>query len=233
MSFASFARSNLTRMAVNATTALQEHELLDAARSGRRGRLQAHRRGAPPAAAGALLPHARLASGRGGRPPGDVPARLARAGRVRRPELASHVALPDRDERLHRRELAEVQADAPDGRRRGLAVERRQPTARRDDLGRALSGRAAGHRRRVCGARSPLRAAGGRRARLHRLAAASAGDPARGPDPARRARLLGQGGCGAARHVRRLGEQRLAAGSQGRRRAASRAEPAGDAAGAR
>ena len=79
----------------------------------------------------------------------------------------------------------------------------------------------------LAGARGALRAARGGRARVHRRAPAPAGQPARRADPARGARLLGQGGRRDARHDHRVGEQRAAARAQDGRRAAARAEPAG------
>ena len=83
--------------------------------------------------------------------------------------------------------------------------------ARRVGLDRALPGRDAGPRGRLRRARGPLRAARERRARLRRGAPAPARQPARRPDPARGARLLGPGGGRVARHDHRLGEQRPAA----------------------
>ena len=50
-------------------------------------------------------------------------------------------------------------------------------------------------------------------------------EPARGPDPARGARLLGEGGRGDARHLGRLRQQRDAARPRGGRRAHPRAAP--------
>ena len=90
-----------------------------------------------------------------------------------------------------------------------------------------------GPRGRVRRPRGPLRAARGRRARVHRGAPAPAGEAARGADPARGARVLGQGGRRVPRHDHGLGEQRAAARPRGGRRAAARAEPAGDPARAR
>ena len=73
-------------------------------------------------------------------------------------------------------------------------LDRPGPADHRDGLDRALPGhRARGRPRRPRGA---LRAARERRARLHRRAPAPAGHAARGPDPARGPRLLGQGGRG-------------------------------------
>ena len=58
-------------------------------------------------------------------------------------------------------------------------------------------------------------------------------EPACRADPARGARVLGPGGRGLARHLRRLREQRPAARPQDRGGPPARAEPAGHAAGAR
>src|SRR6185437_5220466 len=66
----------------------------------RPGGVRAQHRAVPAGAAGALLPDARLA-GRGRRPrPGDLPAGLAVARRVRGPLVAAGVAVPDRDQYL-------------------------------------------------------------------------------------------------------------------------------------
>ena len=77
-------------------------------------------------------------------------------------------------------------------------------------------------RGRLRGARGALRAARERRARVHRRAAAPAGQPARGADPARGARLLGARRSPTARDDHRLGQQRAAAGPRRRSRSASR-----------
>ena len=88
-----------------------------------------------------------------------------------------------------------AQAGAPDRLRPGRRSPRRARRAdRRVGLGRALPGRAARPRGRLCRAGGPLRAARERRARLHRGASAPAGRPARRADPARGARLLGPRG---------------------------------------
>src|ERR1700733_11180252 len=64
-------------------------------------RLRSPGRAVPPRAAGVLLPHARLGSRRRGPGPGHLPEGVAGAGAVRRDsQLAAHLALPDRDERL-------------------------------------------------------------------------------------------------------------------------------------
>ena len=168
------ARSTLVTMAVRPSPTTQEQELLDAARAGDETRLSAHRRGAPGRAPRALLPHARLAARRRGRAPGDAAARVARAARLRRPKLAAHLALPDRDQRLPRRDRASAEARAA-GRLRPVG---RHPAS---DVGEPLVesvwiepypdealGVADGLRR----AGGALRAARGRRARVHRRAPA-------------------------------------------------------------
>src|SRR5580658_5284084 len=64
-------------------------------------RLRSPGRTVPDGAAGVLLPDARLGSRRRGPGPGHVPEGVAGAGAVRRDsQLAAHLALPDRDERL-------------------------------------------------------------------------------------------------------------------------------------
>src|SRR5580700_4234246 len=64
-------------------------------------RLRSPGRTVPDGAAGVLLPDARLGSRRRGLGPGHVPEGVAGAGAVRRDsQLAAHLALPDRDERL-------------------------------------------------------------------------------------------------------------------------------------
>src|SRR4029077_3689496 len=64
------------------------------------GRARPQHRAVPAGAAGALLPDARLA-GRGRGPgPGDLPAGLAVARRVRGPLVAAGLTVPDRHQRL-------------------------------------------------------------------------------------------------------------------------------------
>ena len=105
--------------------------------------------------------------------------------------------------------------------------------ARRVDVGRALSRRAARARGRPRRPRGPLRAPRERRAGLRRGAPAPAAQPARRAHPARGARLLGPGDRRGARDDRRRGQQRPAARAQGGRRAPARPQPAGHAARAR
>ena len=91
----------------------------------RRSRLPRRDRAAAPRARGPLLPDARLRPGRRGPRAGDVPGRLARAGRLRRPRLPAHLAVPDRDEPLPERAARRL---APAGR--GRAARRTRPSPR-------------------------------------------------------------------------------------------------------
>ena len=170
---------------------MRAEELLEAAREGDEdafGRLvEPHRSRAPRP----LLPDARLGARRRGRAAGGAAARLARAAEVRGPQLAALLALPDRHQHLPGRDRAAPEAGAADRLRPARrSARRRRRAARRVGLDRALPGRDARARGRLRGARGALRAARGGRARLHRRAAAPAGQPARGADPARGARLL-------------------------------------------
>ena len=88
----------------------------------------------------------------------------------------------------------------------------------------------------VCGGRRPGRGGGRARddpARVRRRAAASSAAAARGADPLRGASLEGDRGRRAARHERRVGQQRAAAGAGdargARRRPPSAAPPVGEA----
>src|SRR5579862_5547534 len=65
------------------------------------GRLRSPDGTVPQRASRILLPDARLGSRRGRPGPGHLPEGVAGAGAVRRePQLTTHLALPDRDERL-------------------------------------------------------------------------------------------------------------------------------------
>ena len=162
-------------------------------------RLRAGARASPAGAARPLLPDARLLRGGRGRAAGGVPARVAGArDATTERRRAARVAVQDRHQRLPRRAAAQ-QAPGPDARvqgRRAVAAALPGPAAGR---GRADRG-AAGRRRRR--ARDD-------RAHVHRADPAAAGAPARGRDPARRARLVG-------------GRDRRAAGHQRRRRPTAR-----------
>ena len=96
-------------------------------------------------------------------------------------------------------------------------------------LDRAASRRAARARGRARGPGGALRAARGGGARVHRRAAAPAGQSARRADPARGARLQRQGGRRDPGDDDGVGEQRSAARPQDGGRPASGAEPAADA----
>ncbi len=142
----------------------------------RRGRLRAAGRAAPPRAARALLPHARIGARRRGRAAGDAAARLARPGGVRGAQLAALVALPHRDERLPQHDRAPARA-APAASRTARPTIRTayDPPFVERALDRAVPGRAARARRWIRGARRALRAARERRAGLRRGAPAAAG----------------------------------------------------------
>ena len=77
-----------------------------------------------------LLPDARLGPRRRGRAAGGAAARLARPAAVRGPQLAAHVALHDRDQRLPEGDRAAAQAGAPDRLRPGRRPARRRPPSR-------------------------------------------------------------------------------------------------------
>ena len=232
MSFGGSRGLTCERMPSPSTT--QEQELLEAARGGDENAFARPARAVPGRAARALLPDARLGARRRGRAAGRIAARLARTRKVRGPQLAAVVALHDRHQHLPEPDRA-----APETRAAGRLRPRRRPArrsgraGRRVGVARALPGRDARRRGRPRGPGGALRAARERRARVHRGASAPAPEPARSPDPARGARLLGTGGGGLARDVRGIGEQRPSAGPQDRRGAPARAEPAGHAARAR
>ena len=131
----------------------------------------------------------------------NAAARVARAAALPRPELAAHVAVPDRHQRLHGRARAAPEAGAA-GRLR------HRPMAADGDVGerplpagvdRAVPGRGVRRCRRRRRARGPLRATRGARAGVRGGAAAPAAAPAGRADPARRARFLGAGGRRGAR----------------------------------
>ena len=69
----------------------------------RRRRVPGADRAAPPGAPGALLPDARIAAGRRGRPAGHAAGRLAGPRRVRGTGLDPHLALPDRHQPVPQR----------------------------------------------------------------------------------------------------------------------------------
>ena len=78
-------------------------DLITRARAGDGERVPRADRAAPPRAAGALLPDARVVPGRRGRPAGDAAGRLAGPRRVRGARVAAHLALPDRHQPLPQR----------------------------------------------------------------------------------------------------------------------------------
>ena len=169
-------------------------------------------RAAPLGAHRVLLPDARLAVRGRGRRPGDAAPRVARPRPVRGPLGAALLALPDRDERLLRHARRPRAPRAADGSRPGAGAPVGQPE-------HAAGGRVdrADPDGRVRAGGRPCRRGGRPRvdpARVRRGAAASAAAPACGADPVRGAALEGRGGRRAARHERRLGQQRPAAGAR-------------------
>ena len=160
---------------------------------------------------------------------GGARAGVARPGRLRGPQRAPHVAVPDRHQHLPGRDQEAPQAGAA-GRLKPLLqrpARRRGRAARRVGLARALPGRAAGARRRARLSGHQLRAAREPGAGLRRRPPAPAAQPARRADRDRGARVLRERGRRHARDHHGLGEQRTAARPQAGRRAPPRAEPAG------
>ena len=181
---------------------------------GRRAGVPRAGRAVPPCPGDPLLPDARLAARRRGRRPGDAAARVARARPLRAPRRHQDLALPDRDERVPGRDRAPAAAA-----RAGAALPRR-----------AARGGGVADRR----SRRPLRAARGHGARVPHDDPAAAGPPARGADPARRARLDRARGGRPARLDGRRGHERAAArAGDGRPRAAGPARAGRGAASAR
>ena len=173
-------------------------------------------RAAPRRADRVLLPDARLAVRGRGRRAGDAHPRLAGLRPLRGPRGAALVALPHRDERLPRHAERQGAPRPSDGSRARAGADRGEPQhAPGGDVDRADARRA-----RRAGGRSGRRRRRARDdpARVRRRAAAPAAAPARRADPLRGAPLAGDRGRGAARHERRLREQRAPAGARDARR---------------
>ena len=119
---------------------LPEQGLLNAARAGDEDAFRRPRGAARPPAAGALLPHARLAARRRGRGAGDAAAGVAGPGRVRGPGLRPRVASPHRHERRARHGGPPAAPGAPARPRAGPAGAWLEPfpdDLLGDDTGRA------------------------------------------------------------------------------------------------
>ena len=151
--------------------------------------------------------------------PGDVPARLAQARELRGPRHGPRVALQDRDQRLPRPARAQ-QAPGRADRRRGEPV---RGAVARAGPGRLLDEVASTD----ASPEAVVVAQGDDRAGLPRRDPAPAAAAAGGADPARRARLVGEGDRRAARDERRLGQQRAPARA-GRARGEPAREPGRD-----
>ena len=199
-----------------------------------RRRLPQHHRAAPPGASRALLPDARLAARCRGCAPEHPSAGLAGATQVPGPKLASQLAVPDRDQRLPRRNRAPSQARAADRLRTAHKSGRR---ARQAAVGqcvdRAVPGRNARQRGWGRDARGSLRAPRDAGARPNSCTAAPQRPPAGRAHPPRRARLLRQGGCGLARDHGRIGQRGDPPRSPGAGGAGAGAKPACELAEAR
>src|SRR6516162_3146569 len=158
------------------------------------GRVRARHRAVPAGTAGPLLPDARLAGRGRGSGPGNVPAGLAVARRLRGPVVAAGLAVPDRHQRLPDRAgtAGPPRAAVRPGRAqrrpgRGARGRRARGTLARAHPGRA--GHRAGHRSRGYrgGAREPA-------PRPDRLPAVPARPATGRAHPARRAGLPGRRG---------------------------------------
>ncbi len=180
----------------------------------RRRRVPSADRSVPPRAAGALLPHARLAPRRGRRAAGHAAGRLARPRRVRGTRVASHVALPDRHQPVPQRApLGEPATRQRVGRPRRGAT--RADSARRSGVARAISRRASPRRnRRIARPRRSLRAARIHLAGVRESPSGPAASPAGRPHPAGRARIPRERSGRHAGLDRGFGQQRSQTGAR-------------------
>ena len=181
---------------------LQSDERLVAlVRRGHHGAFEALVVALPVAAARVLPAHARLAGGRGGRPPGGLRGLLQRDARRRPADQRAAVAVPDRPQ-----PLAEPPAPRPGHRGR---LDGRPPVGERRDDGRQgppPRGLPPAHRRRAAARRDAAHRAAAARDRRALLRADRRGDGDHRPlgevAPRPRPRLAGRGGRGAQAHLR-------------------------------
>ena len=185
----------------------------------RRGRLSRRCAALPAGAAGALLPHDRIAARRRGSGPGNLPAGVEVLRRVPGQIVGAHVAVPDRHQHLpDRAGRAQAPAAADRAGRPGVRSERRHRRASRDRLAGAAAGGAAGASVGSVGDRRIPRVGA---AGVHRRAAASVPAAARRPGAARGVAVEGRRGGRGHRRVHRRGEQPAAAGPRPTRREAT------------
>ncbi len=163
---------------------------------------------APPRAAGALLPDARVGPGRRRRPPGDAARRVAGPRGVRRAGVAADVAVPHRHQSMpqrpsHRQPPTGRSVERP--RRRAAGAD----AVRRGGLARAVPRRPPRRRvRRPTRTGGSLRGDGVDRPGLRDRSADASPTPARGGRAPRRARVSRQRRRRDARVERRVGQQR-------------------------
>ena len=144
-------------------------------------RLRSPARTVPFGVAGVLLPDARLGPRRRGPGPGHVPEGVAGAGSVRRDsQLAAHLALPDRDERLPDRVGGSRPPAAAVGAGGRVGPARAARPGRERRVAPALAGLVAGRGRSGRGRDRPQQPALG----VRRRPAAPVGTSARRADPA-------------------------------------------------